>query len=905
MQKKIKTRLKENNLTPPAPNNQSAPTAAQPATGAQQLAPAPAPGAQQQAPAAATPPETGAQQPVKKRPVKPVNHESLLRNIKRILGDMITTDRGDRPMTMLTGDTGIGKTSFVKLLSKIFGIPELIIEVPQVVGEHIINIPFVIINNDGKMSAGTDKIDVRDPKKYKVVYGRSYIMGSLDKMKKLSDAEWREHYKNLDDNTRTIVDEIESRYPGKIKLIRSKFERILFLDEYLRTAPMAVRNVLRDLMVGQIGSDTVPRGTYILYASNITDSADGSLDDLATHQRFNFADFSPPTKDEWLSFTLSQLTKENIEIKEDVVESFEKSLRDEHISYNDAETQLRTSPRRWTEIFVYLNQMYPFKDAATAAITYRLMKRQFSETSAKNSRISKAFSDVLEKMIKDLCRKSTISEKDFVTVVTDSSPADFNDALAQNIMVMTQAKGLKKYVPVVLGLPGIGKSTLMASFEKPPYNLRIVTVNSQNLSRDDVVGITLPEESETDGRKEMAVAFSEPPLYIRIKKSIEDAEQNYQKYLNKQEAAGKIPSAKEALDNFNKQEYKYLIFFDEINRISDVTIFNALRRVILEKEFNPDYKLPKTALVVGAMNPDDIATSSMTGHFKDAIEIVDAAPKWKSYVEYLKNNYGPYMVEEGASDAAANTAIEFVEQFPKVFSDSKSDSPHREFYFSIGETQNWISPRDFTKMAGLMMAQFDLGVDEVIGLSKRRKLSDNEEIQIIVNDVQQVVEGTIKGILKAEKLDLDQPDIYDKINHMLEIIISKNFTKTAETAELDSLLDSIVEGQTTDISDDGDWLNYMSNYQSNTFADEFRGYLKNKFNKSGPDNAQEFNDAMTKISQAIAPGLENFDADILDRLGEAYRDIGRYIASINKSDIDIGRFLVNGYKKYRETLDNG
>jgi MoxR-like ATPase len=897
MQKKIKKKILENNSPPPAPAPQSATSQSSTAPNTQT----------QQASAGTATSDTQTQahavnQQQDKRPTaKPVNHSQLLKNIDRILADMVATSKGRRPMTLLTGDTGIGKTSFVKLLGKIFGLPEMIIEVPQVVGEHLINIPFIVINKDGQVSSGTEKIEAGQ-KKYEIVYGKSYIVGSMNKMTKLTDSEWQDHYQNkLNNNDRQIIDAIEDRYPGMIKKIRSKFNRILFLDEFLRTAPTYVRNILRDLMVGRLGADTLPDGTYILYASNIED-IDGSLDKLSSHQRFNLVPFAPPSKDQWLSFTLSQLTKENIAIKKDVEIAFERALKDEHVSYNDAETNIRTSPRRWTEIFIYLNQVYPFADAYTAGLAYQSIKRQFAESSERASRISGAFSSVLEDMMKELCRKSNISEKDFITTVSISKPSDWQKILAQNISVMAETAGLKKYVPVILGLPGVGKSSLIAQeFEKPPYNFRVILVDSQKLTTEDVVGITIPEEVD---KKTMNVSFSEPPLYIQIKNSIKEAEKNYKLHLKDEEAAGKIQSAEIAWDSYTKQKHKYVIFFDEINRISNVGTFNALRRVILEKEFNPDYKLPSTALVVGAMNPEDIATVPMTNHFRDAIEIVDSAPNWKSYLEFLKTSYSKYMLNEGSSEMAVNTAIQFIEQFPKTFSDSKSNKEFREFYFKTGTIESWISPRDLELMAARMISAFDLAVDRVVAISKKRRLQDNEEIEIIADQIQPEVEGTLKGILYAEELGLDQPEVYDKVHDDLLKIVSKNFTKTVESADLDGIMDGIVSGEITDLSENSDWFNYMNDYQSNTFADEFRGYLKNRFNKPGQDNAQEFNDAMVKIAQVVETGLERFEADILDRLGEAYRDLGREISKINKNDTSVAQFLVSNYKKYKAILDS-
>ena len=901
MQKKIKKKILENNLPPPAPTPQSTtPQSTTPQSAAPQSSAAPNTQTQQSSAGTAPPnpqPQTPVanQQQINKPTKKSVVQTKLSNNIKTILIDMDAASKGSPRTGLITGDTGIGKTTFVKTLGRLLGLPEMIVEVPQIVGEHLINIPFIIINTDGNQSTGTVKIDPsegpKDPK-YELTFGRSYMVALLAKMTKIPDKEW---WDGLSADDKALINTMGLK--ERINQIRSKFNRILFLDEFLRTAPVYVRNVLRNLLKNSLGSDELPKGTYILYASNTSvNDIEGSLDKLSSHQRFRFINFSPPSKDEWLGFTLSQLTKENIEIKEDVEAAFNHALTDEHVSYNDAQAGIRTSPRRWTEIFIYLNQTYPFKDAYSASLVYQSIKRQFSQTSEKNSPVSKLFSDVLERMLKELCRKSNISEKDFVATVSSARSSDWQKILAQNVSVMAESAGLKKYVPVVLGLPGIGKSTLVAEFEKPPFNFRVIIVDAQSLSTDDVVGITIPEERS---KKEIDTNFSEPPLFIQIKNSIRKADENYKEHLKDEETAGKIPSADAAWNSYNNQKYKYLIFFDEINRISNVNTFNALRRVILEKEFNPAYKLPSTSLLIGAMNPDDNATVPMTNHFKDAIEIVDASPNWKTYLEYLKNNWANYLLKHDSSEMAVKTAIDFIEKWPKTFSDSKSNKDGREFYFKIASSEVWVSPRDLSLMLEGMVSAFDFGVDQVLAISKNRKLSDNEEIEIIVKQVEDEPVGTLQGIFYAEEFGTNQQEVFTLIHDMLVEIVSKNFTKAIDSADLDGIMDGIISGEITDLSEDSDWFNYMNNYQSNTFTDEFRSYLRNKFVNPGEENAKEFVEAMIKIAQVIeSTGLEKFEGDILDRLREAFSEHAEEIGDkINKSDMRIQKFLISSYKK--------
>ena len=79
---------------------------------------------------------------------------------------------------MLGGDPGIGKTSFIELFSDLTGVHLITIEIPHIVEEHIINIPFLVYNpNNGTTQAGRSELHDKNPNnKDEYYYGHHYQM---------------------------------------------------------------------------------------------------------------------------------------------------------------------------------------------------------------------------------------------------------------------------------------------------------------------------------------------------------------------------------------------------------------------------------------------------------------------------------------------------------------------------------------------------------------------------------------------------------------------------------------------------------------------------------------------------------------------------------------------------------
>ena len=95
--------------------------------------------------------------------------------------------------TLLVGDVGTGKTSFVKFFSKLVGLPLVLIEVPHISEEHLINIPFLTINNEGvKNHNEVFKSD------FKLVRAKSVLGKTLSVLRPLKQ---QEYVKMIEENT--------------------------------------------------------------------------------------------------------------------------------------------------------------------------------------------------------------------------------------------------------------------------------------------------------------------------------------------------------------------------------------------------------------------------------------------------------------------------------------------------------------------------------------------------------------------------------------------------------------------------------------------------------------------------------------------------------------------------------
>lgn len=213
---------------------------------------------------------------------------------------------------------------------------------------------------------------------------------------------------------------------------------------------------------------------------------------------------------------------------------------------------------------------------------------------------------------------------------------------------------------------------------------------------------------DEDGKGAMRVKFTMSQLYRQIVDEMRAKDAEYLKA---------NPSAK---STYAKREWKYLLFFDELNRTS-TRVFNALRRVILEKDFGEDV-LPQETIVIAAINPNGNGTelSDLTSHMVDVMDIIDAKPSWKVTKKFIdrelsrrkpveakkKSRAGAAKVASAVSsnenDIVANSseklATALIYGFVKHFtSRTKSlTADERPFFLAVGNEDVYINPRDYT-----------------------------------------------------------------------------------------------------------------------------------------------------------------------------------------------------------------
>ena len=718
---------------------------------------------------------------------------SRVNSIEQVLDNM-TSSHGTG--LLIAGSTGIGKTTFVKQLGKLLGMSIILVEAPHITEEHLINIPFITFKPlQGQKKSGSVNVDLNN---FEVTLAKSHLATELKTANPIAEVEYLKAMQSADNNTKALFKEIGGEIdsiPDEIRSIRNRYKVILFLDEYFRQTSANVRNILRGILNGRIGNDKIPPSVYVVYASNLSDTG-STIEQIPLNADFKIMDFKAPTKDEFFHYFISTAEKNHIVLNPILIKAFKTTLNDSHISYDDAESGIRTSPRRWEQVLHYINAAIPVDTKEKASALLANIKSSFS-----NEESTSELHKLVDKIVRAVI--AATGDKDLKDTPANE-PDEWRNTLAHQIEMKKKLGNTRTYVPVVMGMPGIGKTAQMASIADDS-NLRLISIDASTLSADDITGIPIPDKNH----EQLAVKFADPALYKMIMADIKESTDQFM-------ADPKVSQEKK--DAFVKNKFKYLIFFDELNRVSSANVFNSLRRVILEKSFNDQLSLPDNAIIVAAMNPGDKGTAELTGHLKDAVDLIDAHPDWNSFISWV-DSYSQVAPElksytnQAAKDMARKVLIDFVNTFTVKRTDP-SIKGSTKFYIKIQDEESmYISPREYWTMY----------VDLVAGASRTLKKA-SATLDTVYAGLKQKLESTLKWIMR--KHEIDSPHFLGAVDSWLRSIMDKLMVKQRGAVSLETMLDTVLKDPTKHLRSDQDFINYVQNFDLNKFSEEIDNYFE-------------------------------------------------------------------------------
>ena len=184
-------------------------------------------------------------------------------------------------------------------------------------------------------------------------------------------------------------------------------------------------------------------------------------------------------------------------------------------------------------------------------------------------------------------------------------------------------------------------------------------------------------------------------------------------------------------------------------------MFNSLRRVILDKSFNDQYTLPDNMIVTAAMNPTDKLTQELTGHVKDAIDIIDAQPSWEKLQEYLDNGADQHNRLTKIPEAVRSTARQVLDAFSAKFTLQKPEPgigpDTMRFYLKIGEGDvSYMSPREWTALYVALVHGLNRAFKEA------KQLGADELEPTMASHLTDKIEHQLQWVLRKHGIDSPQ-----------------------------------------------------------------------------------------------------------------------------------------------------
>lgn len=706
---------------------------------------------------------------------------------------------------LLTGSTGIGKTTFVRQLGRLLGMNVEMLEAPHVTEEHLINIPFIVFKPNGTKSRGQLSLD---PNNVEVELAQSNLATVLRSYKPITDAQYLDNVRNFNANDMAMYQHMrgtEDAIPAELQEIRQRHRTILFLDEYWRQTSANVRNILRGILNGRIGNDRMPKGVYTIYASNLADVGQ-TIERTPTNADMLALKFKAPSKDEFFHNLLSTWAKsQKVKLDPMLINGFYKALEDQHISHDDVETEIRTSPRRLEQLMLYINANLPVTTKEQAKALFANVEANFSDETQTSS-LHALFDSTLRNILKDM-GSPHYQEK-------ANPPTEWRDTLAQQVATQMKLGSARKYIPVVMGEHGIGKTKQMANIAHD-LNLRLISIDCSTLSIDDITGTPIPrrEVSEADESK-LGVQFAEPALLKRIKN---EAQEEARAFMQDPDVSD-IDKQR-----WQSQEFQYLLFFDELTRVKSQAVFNSLRRVILDKSFNDQAAIPENMVVVAAMNPSDKGVVELTSHLKDAVDLISTSPSWEKFSEYMANDADAHLGTERFPEQVRKSAAEIVNGFSNQFG-LRMEQPGvnrqaRRFYIKVTPEETvYISPREYADM----YAQLVTGINRAFS---RLPPDPAEHENAIHSAVMKKLEMSLDHILE-NKHQVNSPQFMKAVSTWLASEIPNIMTKhRSNVGSLETMLDEVLAGTVKDLKDHPNIAAYLNNYNRNAFVEQMMDYF--------------------------------------------------------------------------------
>lgn len=749
---------------------------------------------------------------------------------------------------LLAGDPGVGKTSFMRFFSQLVGMNLITIEAPHIVEEHIINIPFIVSNAlTGAETNKSTKAETND--EYSIELADSALFSEIQQQKVIPDAAYIK--KIYSDKDLTAVYEklggTSTNIPKSIAIARSQFSTILFLDEYWRQVSTKIRNMLRGILNGKIGLHDLPKSTYIAYASNLQDA--GVETSKPSNSQFFELEFSAPDKDEWFTYLINKFEKdEHIKLNSKIIKKFYELLSDEELNAKDASNDIRTSPRRWEQLLLYINAAFPIQSNDEAELLITNVKLNFRDyDSGEHAELYKKVLTATKELIKE------ISGIDYHGEGKESH--DWKDTLSHQIKMKMKLGEHRKYIPIISGLPGIGKTTHVEK-AAADNDLRLIYIDCSTFDADDSTGIGLAERDKSTNK--LKIKFSEPKLYKIIHDQIETQDKEHLTALKNEDTK----EAKQKIKDYGKTRWKYLIFFDELNRTTP-KVFNALRRVILEKKFSDSKKLPDESIIVAAINPDDVGAAKLTAHMTDVTDILPTSPDWISTKKYLS-----HVIETIDLDnkEVGNIVFDFILAFSENFKTHDKSHPlnTRQFYLDMGSENIYISPREYTdiliKAASLLDISIDLYMSSMNDVPPENLAAHIDAInKEIRNDLYDVLKAGLRWVLEKHNNPHGVSFLHDLKTWVLTTkeFQTDLFNKKADVLGIKQILDVYFDNDTVDIDNEIEFINYINNTDPQKFRSDLLEYYQSKI-----DTPNEFIKYVIEEKRDIS----KLDAGIADKV---------------------------------------